>query len=248
MDRRVLKRIVEYGNLNSSDTVLEIGAGYGNLTEELAGRAGRVIAVEADPELAISLDKWKNVEVITGDALKIDFPFFNKVISNLPYSISSPVTFKLMGYEFEFGILMYQYEFAKRMIAREGSDDYGRLSVTVQYHADVEILEVVPGSAFNTPPKVSSAIVKLTPRPARYYVKNEEFFMRFLKAAFSQRRKKLRNAILNNAGLLGIDDTASALQQLPADILDRRAETLAPQELSKLADILSDWTKNLNSK
>ena len=245
IDRRVLKRIVEYGNLNSSDTVLEIGAGYGNLTEGLAGRAGRVIAVEADPELAASLGRWGNVEAITGDALKVDFPPFNKVVSNLPYSISSPITFKLLDHEFEFGILMYQYEFAKRMVAREGSEDYGRLSVTVQYYADVEILEVVPGSAFSAPPKVRSAIVKLTPRPAKYYVKNEEFFMKFLKAVFSQRRKKLRNAILNNAVLLGIE--ASALGQLPADMLDRRAEILSAQELSNLADILSDWTKNLNS-
>jgi len=237
-DKRVLGRIVEYGRLNSSDTVLEIGAGYGNLTEALANKAGRVIAVEADVKLAESLKKLKNVEVITGDALKIEFPPFNKVISNLPYSISSPVTFKLLGYKFDLGILMYQYEFARRMVALPDNKDYSRLSIAVQYYADVEILETVPRTAFSTRPQVRSAIVKLTPRPPPYKVKDEDFFMRFINAAFSQRRKKLRNAILNNAGLLGIKDREGILENLPADLIEKRAEALTPQELAGVADIL----------
>jgi 16S rRNA (adenine1518-N6/adenine1519-N6)-dimethyltransferase len=238
IDKRVLDRIVEYGKLNSSDTVLEIGAGYGNLTGELAGKAGKVIAIEADPELAASLNRWENVVVMTGDALKIEFPPFNKVISNLPYSISSPVTFKLLQYKFDFGILMYQYEFAKRMAALPASEDYGRLSITVRYYADVEMLETVPKSAFSTQPQVRSAIVKLTPRPPPYKVKDEEFFMKFITAAFSQRRKKLRNAIINNAGLLGIRNVKEAVEKLPSGVLERRAETLSAEELAQLADII----------
>ncbi len=235
-DRQVLNRIIEYGRLSCADTVLEIGAGYGNLTEELAGKAGKVIAIEADPELAAYLYRWKNVEVITGDALKIVFPPFNKVISNLPYSISSPITFKLLQHKFELGILMYQYEFAKRMAANACSEDYSRLSIAVQYHADVEILEVVPQSAFSTQPQVRSAVVKLIPRPPQYEVKDKAFFMKFITAVFSQRRKKLRNAILNNAGSLGI--TATALEKLPRRIIDKRAEALSAQELAEMADIL----------
>ncbi len=238
VDERVLDRIIEYGKLNSSDTVLEIGAGYGNLTGKLAGKAGKVIAIEIDAELAASSGKWENVEIITGDALKIGFPPFNKVISNLPYSISSPVTFKLLECKFELGILMYQYEFARRMVALPGSKDYGRLSIAVQYYADVKILEVVPKSAFSSPPEVNSAILKLVPRPAPYDVVDEGFFMNFIKAAFSQRRKKLRNAIINNAVLLGIRNTDNALKKMPQEIIDKRAETLTPQELAKLADIL----------
>lgn len=234
----ILNRIIEYGRLNKNDTVLEIGAGYGNLTGKLASKAGKVIAVEVDPELAASLGRWDNVDVIIGDALAIEFPPFNKVVANLPYSISSPVTFELLKHRFELGILMYQYEYAKRMAASPGSKDYGRLSVAVQYYADIEMLEIVPGSAFTAPPKVRSAIVKLVPRPSPYNVKDEEFFMKFVGAAFSQRRKKLRNAILNNASLLKIK--GSALEKLPADLLDRRAETLSPEELAKLADILAD--------
>lgn len=236
IDEQVLGRIIEYGQLNSSDTILEIGAGYGNLTEKLARKAGKVIAIEVDPELASSLNRFENVELIMGDALKQDFPHFNKVISNLPYSISSPVTFKLLEYEFDLGILMYQHEFAKRMAALPGGKDYGRLSIAVQYRANVKILEIVPRLAFSTPPKVDSAIVRLVPRLPPYEVKDVDFFMKFIKAAFSQRRKKLRNAILNNAAYLGIKD--KTLEKLPHDIIDRRAETISPEELAKISDLL----------
>ena len=237
IDKRVLNRIIDFGGLNRSDIVLEIGAGYGNLTGAIAEKAGKVIAIEADPDLAASLDRWDNVEVITGDALKTEFPNFNKVISNLPYSISSPVTFKLLRYKFELGILMYQYEFAKRMVAKAGSEDYSRLSIAVQYYADAELLEVVPESAFSAPPKVRSAIVRLVPRPPLFKVSDQDFFMRFITAAFSQRRKKLRNAILNNAVSLGIKK--SDVERLPREKLDVRAETLSSQELAELSDILA---------
>jgi 16S rRNA (adenine1518-N6/adenine1519-N6)-dimethyltransferase len=238
IDEKVLGRIIEYGRLNSSDTVLEIGAGYGNLTEKLARKAGKVIAIEVDPELASSLNRFENVDLIIGDALEQDFPHFNKVISNLPYSISSPVTFKLLEHEFDQGILMYQHEFAQRMVANPGGKDYGRLSITVQYRANVEILEVVPRRAFSTPPKVDSAIIRLVPRLPPYEVKDVNFFMKFIEAAFSQRRKKLRNAILNNAAYLGIKN--KTLENLPQDIIDCRAETVSPEDLAKLSDLLFD--------
>jgi len=238
IDEQVLGRIIEHGRLNRSDTVLEIGAGYGNLTEKLAQKAGKVIAIEVDSELASSLNQLENVELIIGDAMEQDFPHFNKVISNLPYSISSHVTFKLLEYEFDIGILMYQNEFAQRMVATPGGKDYGRLSIAVQYHADVEILEVVPRIAFRTPPKVDSAIVRLVPRLPPYEVKDVDFFMKFITAAFSQRRKKLKNAILNNAAYLGINE--KAVGKLPHDIIDRRAETISPEELAELSDLLFD--------
>lgn len=240
IDKNILSRIIEYGQLKSSDTVLEIGAGFGNLTEKIASKAGKVIAVEIDPELSSSLSRLPNVKVINEDVLKIEFPPFNKVISNLPYSISSPVTFKLLKHKFDFGILMYQLEFARRMLALPDTPDYSRLSIAVQYFADVEMLEVVPRSAFSAPPQVQSAIIKLTPRPPPYKVKDEKFFMDFIKIIFSQRRKKLRNGILNNAGLLGIDDPEKLLKKLPADIVNKRAETLAPEILAELAEIITN--------
>lgn len=237
IDENVLDRIVDYGKVNRSDTVLEIGAGYGNLTEKLAKKACRVVAFEIDSELAAAI-KLKNVEVITGDVLSKEFPFFNKVISNLPYSISSQVTFKILEYKFDLGILMYQYEFAKRMAALPGSKDYGRLSIAVQYYADIEILEIVPGSAFSAPPDVNSAIIRIVPRPPPYRVKDKDFFMKFIAAAFSQRRKKLRNSLLNNAMILGV--TERAIKKLPNELLEKRPEIISPCDLAELADILLD--------
>ncbi|MCX9085655.1 MAG: 16S rRNA (adenine(1518)-N(6)/adenine(1519)-N(6))-dimethyltransferase RsmA [Candidatus Methanoperedens sp.] len=236
IDEQVLERIIEYGNLTKTDIVLEIGAGYGNLTAKLTKRAGMVIAIEVDPELAPSIKKVENLEVITGDALKEEFPPFNKVISNLPYSISSPVTFKLLKHGFELGILMYQHEFARRLVASPGNKDYGRLSIAVQYHARVDILEVVSRHAFSTPPQVDSAIVRVVPRPPPYNVRDVNFFMKFITAAFSQRRKKLKNAILNNAAMLGIKE--SALENLPKNIIEQRAETISAEELAGLCDLL----------
>lgn len=238
IDNRVIDRILEYADLIDADTVLEIGAGYGNLTQELAAIAGKVTAIEVDADLAQSISNFGNVDLIVGDALKIEFPKFNKVVSNLPYSISSPITFKLLEQDFDFAILMYQYEFAKRMVALPGTKDYGRLTIAVQYYSDVEMLEIVPPSAFNTPPDVKSAIIRMTPRPPPYKVKDREFFMKFITAAFSQRRKKLRNALLNNANLLGIRNLDAALKKLPDELMGKRAETITPQGLAELADAL----------
>lgn len=236
IDKRILSRIIEYADIKSTDNILEIGAGFGNLTAELAKKAGKVTAIEIDPGFAVSFPVLENVEVIVDNALNVEFPEFNKVVSNLPYSISSPVTFKLLQYKFDLGILMYQYEFAKRMLAVHGSKDYGRLSIGVQYYADMDLLEIVPRTAFSTPPDVSSAIIKIIPHPPPYKVRNFDFFMRFIHAVFSQRRKKLKNAIMNNSSSLGID--AGLMKELPSGFLEKRAEELSPQELAQMADIL----------
>lgn len=233
IDIDIIDRIIEYSELNKSDTVLEIGAGYGNLTKKLAEKSGKVFAVEIDSELAYSIPNYDNVTVINKDALKIEFPFFNKVVSNLPYSISSPITFKLLKHGFELGILMYQYEFARRMVAVSGEKEYGRLSITIQYYADVEILEIIDENVFSKTPNVKSAIVKIIPRSSWYKVYDETFFMKFIKAVFSQKRKKLKNAILNNSYMLGIDD--KNLEKIPYD-LNKRPETFSPHELAEISN------------
>ncbi|MEW5994653.1 MAG: rRNA adenine N-6-methyltransferase family protein, partial [Candidatus Zixiibacteriota bacterium] len=135
MDPALLERMVEYGEISQEDTVLEIGAGVGNITELLARRAGKVIAVEKDARLyrltKARLRKTRNVELVLGDALKIPMPEFNKVVANIPYSISSDLTFSLLERPFKLAVLMYQKEFARRLVAEPGSDDYGRLTVNV---------------------------------------------------------------------------------------------------------------------
>lgn len=234
-------------NLEPEDVVLEIGAGVGNLTERLARKAKKVIAVELDPVLVRVLhdrfDKVENIEIIVGDALKVDFPEFDKVVSNLPYSISSEITFKLFHYKFKLGVLMYQYEFAVRMVSLPNCKDYSRLTVDTCYFADASILMKVPKNAFEPAPEVDSAVIKLVPRPAPFEVKDQAFFMDFVGAVFSQRRKKLRNAILNTNYLLKIPRIKEVIVRLPEDMLSKRAENLNPEELAWIANQIIDLKK-----
>lgn len=241
MDRNVLERIVAAADIHPDEVVLEIGAGPGNLTELLAPRAKHVYAVELDPRFVEKLEAdfaGKNVTILRGNALKIDFPRFDKAVANLPYSISSDVTFKLLQSPFKGAVLMYQREFAQRMVATVGSEDYSRLSVTVQHYADVKILFNVPRLAFAPPPEVESSVVRLTPRPPGYRVEDEQLFMRLVTAAFAGRRKQLRNAIVKNAHMMGIPDPKKVAAALPRELLDRRAEQVSPEEFARLADAI----------
>ncbi|AEH61123.1 dimethyladenosine transferase [Methanosalsum zhilinae DSM 4017] len=246
VDNRILERIIEESRIGPEDVVLEIGAGVGNLTEKIASKAKKTIAIELDPNLVDVLhDRFgdhEEIQIISGDVLEVEFPPFNKVVANLPYSISSPVTFKLLRYDFDLGVLMYQYEFARRMVACTGSEDYSRLSVATQYYADAEIIMKIPASAFSPPPKVMSAVVKLVPRPFPYKVVDESFFFKFITAVFGQRRKKLKNSIMNNSSKLGLnkEDVKEMIIQLPQDIIDKRPENLSPFELADIANGLKD--------
>lgn len=244
VDAGYLNRIVAAADLGPEDVVLEIGAGVGNLTEKLARKAKKVIAIELDPALVRVLhdrfDKVENLEIIAGDALKVDFPEFDKVVSNLPYSISSEITFKLLRHKFKLGILMYQYEFAVRMVSLPNCKDYSRLTVDTCYFADASILMKVPKSAFQPVPEVDSAVVKLVPRPAPFEVKDQAFFMDFVTAVFSQRRKKLRNAILNTNHILKIPSIKEVIARLPEDMMSKRAENLTPAELAQVANRIID--------
>jgi 16S rRNA (adenine1518-N6/adenine1519-N6)-dimethyltransferase len=243
-DTVYLDRIVIAAELKPEDVVLEIGAGIGNLTERLAKKAKKVIAIEVDPVLVNVLhdrfDKIGNIEIIAGDALKVDFPEFDKVVSNLPYSISSEITFKLLHYKFKLGILMYQFEFAARMVSPPNRKDYSRLTVDTFYFADASILMKVPKGAFQPAPEVDSAVVKLIPRPAPFEVKDETFFMEFITAVFSQRRKKLRNAILNTNYILKIPCIKELIGQLPEEFMNKRAENLTPEQLAKISNLIVD--------
>ena len=237
IDQRVLNRIIGYAGLNKADTVLEIGGGTGNLTLKLKEAAGEVIVIELDRELAVGLThitRDSNVTVLQGDALKIPLPGFNKVVANLPYQISSKITFRLLRHSFDLAVLMYQLEFANRMIASPGTHDYSRLSVMAQYFARIELLETVAPSAFKPQPAVRSAILKLTPREPPYHVNNIGFFEKFLKAIFGQRRKMLRNSLRPAAPMLGIP--LENIDKVDKGILEMRPGSLTPEELAGLAN------------
>jgi len=145
IDLGLLGRMVSYAGVSGEDEVLEIGAGIGNLTRLLAERARRVIAIEHDRRFVKALRErlrgHSNVKIVHADALRVELPKFNKVVANLPYGISSEVTFRLLERDFELAVLMYQWEFAERLIALPGSADYGRLTVNAYYRAEVELLE-----------------------------------------------------------------------------------------------------------
>jgi 16S rRNA (adenine1518-N6/adenine1519-N6)-dimethyltransferase len=133
---------------------------------------------------------------------------------------------------------MYQYEFALRMVSPPDCKDYSRLTVDTYYFADASIIMKVPKEAFQPAPEVDSAVVKLVPRQAPFEVLDEAFFMDFVAAVFSQRRKKLRNAILNANYMLKIPSIKEVVSQLPEDLKNKRAENLAPKELAELANLI----------
>jgi 16S rRNA (adenine1518-N6/adenine1519-N6)-dimethyltransferase len=241
VDGNVLSRIVESAELSNRDTVLEIGAGIGTLTIPLAENAGKVIAVEQDRKIASILIKRlkeihiTNVDVITDDATKIEFPTFNKVVSNLPYKISSPITFKILEYNFELAILMYQLEFAQRMVAEPGDSNYSRLSVMMHFYADVTMLFNVSKNVFLPKPKVSSAVIKLTPKDE---VKIDKFILNVTRALFQHKRKKVRNALMDSFHEIGEFDKneiKDLISKMDLNLLDQRVINMEPENIRKLS-------------
>lgn len=251
IDSNILHKIVNYANLSKDDTILEIGAGVGTLTIPLAKNSSKVIAIEQDQKIAAILEKRlsdlgiRNVEVLTADATKIDFPKFNKVVSNLPYKISSPITFKLLEYDFDFAILMYQLEFAQRMVAKPGDSNYSRLSLMLHFCADIELLFEVSKHCFFPEPKISSAVIKLIPNKK---AEIDEFFKRTSRALFQHKKKKVRNALLDSFHEIAPLDKKEAkkvVSKLNPDLLSERAVKLNPAKVMAISKQLNDMIKNL---
>jgi 16S rRNA (adenine1518-N6/adenine1519-N6)-dimethyltransferase len=243
-DRRVIERIIESAGISPGDDVLEIGPGMGALTLALAESAGRVVAIEKD-ERVISrlrdlLEGCTNTEIIPGDCLKLDYRDYYrgkkmKVVSNLPYSISTPVLIKLLGDREIFSslILMLQLEVGERITAAPGGRQYGSLSVLLQTYMDVKTLFRVPPSAFWPKPKVYSVVLGFVPLPKpRVPVPDERLHERVLRAAFSSRRKMLGNSLRS---ILPKEAVESVLDSCGID-RSRRAETLSIEEFGRLAE------------
>jgi 16S rRNA (adenine1518-N6/adenine1519-N6)-dimethyltransferase len=234
-DERVADRQVEFAGIEKSDTVLEIGPGLGVLTNRLARKAGKVIAIEMDRKLAENLRPTlpENVELIVGDALEVQFPRFDRMVSNLPYSISSPIVFKLLDHRFKKAVVMLQKEFADRMVAAPDTDDYSRLTVNVYYRAECRMLEKVPRSRFWPAPKVDSAVVELVPRSPPFHVEDERLFFRLVEVLFQQRRKKI-GTILRMKGLMTSDERSKV------PYADLRIEALSPEQIGELCNAVHD--------
>ena len=237
VDSRVALRHVDHARIGPSDTVLEIGPGLGVLTRLLAERTRHVTAIEADRRLAAYLrESLPGVDVIEGDALTIEWPRFDVMASNLPYQISSPLTFRLLNEPFRRAVLMYQWEFARRMIAKPATADYSRLSVGVYRRSTCEILERVPRNAFHPQPRVDSALVRLEPRPAPFPIADPERYDAVVDALFQHRRKTVENGL--RFGWKAVATSRVALEAvLPAvPFRTRRVEELSPEEIGRIAD------------
>jgi 16S rRNA (adenine1518-N6/adenine1519-N6)-dimethyltransferase len=242
VNSEILQRLVSHASLTKDDVVLEVGAGFGFLTPLLSGACKKVIAVEVDPTLVNFLRKQlhslQNVELIEGDILNVSLPPFNKVVSAPPYSISSPLLFRLLENKFDSAVLILQKEFAERLAASVGSKDYGRLTVTIYYRADVELLDLVPRTMFYPPPDVDSMMVRLKPRAAPFHVDNEETFFELVRTLFTQRNKKVRN------GLIPFLRKRELSKEEAVELADsmvysaKRVRELAPEDFGILTNML----------
>jgi len=234
IDKNIAELEVKQADIKDNDIVLEIGPGIGILTKFLAKKAKKVIAIEIDEKLINNLKRVLpgNVDLIHENALNIDFetlPKFNKIVSNLPFQISSPITFKLLDYDFELAILIYQKEFAERLVASSGSKNYSRLSVGIYYKSKCEIIRIIPKTCFRPQPKVDSSMIKIIPRKSPPFdVINEKFFFSLTKNLFNYRRKKIRNILVNLYDL--------NLDNVP--YLENRVEELTPMQIGELSDYL----------
>ncbi len=254
IDSHVLDKIMTAADITGDDTVLEIGPGIGAMTQLLAKRAGRVVAVEIDGALIAvlreTLSPYENVSLIHDDILKVDVKKladeYNggrplKVVANLPYYITTPIVMGL--YENHAPVLsvtvMVQREVARRMSAKPGGKDYGALSLAVSYYAVPYLVANVPRNCFIPRPSVDSAVIRLTGRPTPpVSVKDERFFFDVIRAAFGQRRKTLANSLANAKNLHVTKDDAARAIRLTGKTEAVRGEELGMEDFAKLADIL----------
>ncbi len=251
----VLNIILEASELTDSDTVIEIGAGLGYLTNALARRAKRVTAVEVDKllykALAAQFSTDPRVQILNADILKLELnallsddtgtvpPTF-KVIANLPYSITTPILWKLLAHQEQIHscVLMMQKEVAERIVAGPGGKDYGALTIGVAYHAESKLVATLSPENFYPSPKVDSALLKLTMRESpKVNVENEELFFKIVRVGFRTRRKMLKNALARGR-FASAEGLAAAFEELGI-APERRAETLDITEFAALANFLS---------
>ena len=252
IDQNKRDQIINFGNITKDDVVLEIGSGIGTLTIELAKRAKEVIAIEQDSNICKILsrrlkeEKIDNVELINEDALKIEFPKFNKIVSNLPYQISSPITFKFLDYDFDLAVLMYQKEFALRMNGEVGSKNYSRLAAMLYFKCNVEKLTDVSCESFIPKPKVDSTVIKLTPKELTLTNEDFECYSNFTKALFQHRNKKIRNALIDSRHIVSNLDKKEIKKRLNSieneeliEYLTKRVIVLTPEEILFISNELN---------
>lgn len=256
IDLNILRNIIKYAEINQDSGVIEIGPGFGALTEQIALHAKKVVAFEIDqrllPVLAETLEPYDNVEVIHQDILEADIRATVKehfadvasvhVVANLPYYITTPILMKLLSDNLPIQnmTIMIQKEVAERMAAQPNSKEYGSLTIAVQYYTEAEIVMNVPKTVFTPQPNVESSVLKLTIRKqAPVDVRDETFFFEVVRASFTHRRKTLRNNLQAYfKGKLTKEDLGQVFIDANIDG-SRRGESLTITEFANVANGLS---------
>lgn len=256
----VIDKIIDYAQITKDDVIVEIGPGVGFVTEQLVKYAKKVIAIELDEEAIKELEKLdcNNLEIIHNDILKTDISSLSnekvKVIANIPYYITAPIISHLLGEIDDLNnknrnsiteiILMVQEEVARRMVATENSPSkqYGLLTILAQFWTNCEIIRLVGRKSFYPAPKVNSALVglKINKEP-KLKLSDYTYFRRVLKAAFSQRRKNIKNCLINNG--FNKDIVKSVLNKLEISE-NTRGESLSIEKFGQLSEELKNANQN----
>ena len=246
-DKKILTAIVDALAPTTSDTVVEVGPGRGSLTDILVERSGKVIGVEIDRALAANLSKRyadrSNVEILEADFLETDVTAVSGddylLIGNVPYYITTPIIFKSLDPPIpRRSVLLVQREVADRMASKAGDESYGALTVNIAVVARVEQTMTVPASAFQPPPKVESAVVRLTPLAEPLVsVSSLAGFRTFVQAAFGQRRKQMQRVIRSVRGVSA--DEAGAILEAVGIEPTARPEVVAPGEFANLFEAIN---------
>ena len=244
VEKSLYEKLCCYAALESSDVVLDVGAGFGFLARFLAKRCRSVIAVEKDKQVAEVLREQNkeisNVTIVEGDVLKTLLPIFNKVIAVPPYNLSSHLTIWLLEHKIDCAVLILQKEFAVRLVAEVGSEDYGWLTVMTSQQAEVQLLDPVPKEMFYPQPEVDSIILSLRPWTKKpFETKDAIFFKQMVKWLFTQRNKKLGKALapfLKTTLKLSKEKAEKLVFTLPFH--DRRVRELSPKNFGELANAI----------
>ncbi|MCQ2978544.1 MAG: 16S rRNA (adenine(1518)-N(6)/adenine(1519)-N(6))-dimethyltransferase RsmA [Clostridia bacterium] len=260
IDKNIIEKIITSANVTKDDIVIEVGPGIGNMTQYLATAAKKVIAIEIDRDLVEilrndTLKDFDNVEVISEDILKLDLDdLFNnklkgekiKVVSNLPYYITTPIIMELLNYRKQIDsiTIMIQKEVADRINAKPKTKDYGSLSIAIGAFSETEYITTVPHTCFIPEPNVDSAVIKIDilDKP-KLEIEDVDFFFKVVRAAFSQRRKTLVNTLYSS--LNGFESKTQIEELLECIGFEKtvRGEALSISEFEKIAMKLKEIIK-----
>ncbi len=258
IDSHVLNKIVDASEITDEDLVIEVGPGIGSLTEYLAERAKKVVCIEIDrkliPILNETLSEYDNVDIINDDILKVDLKQIMeqygfkkaKMVANLPYYITTPIIMNVLENDINIETItvMIQKEVAKRMSAKEGTKDYGSLTIAVQYYSEPYLVANVPQNCFKPRPNVDSAVIRLKKKNEKeVIVSDEQLMFDIIKIAFSQRRKTLLNCIFNSTSFnFNKQEIEEILKEANIDV-KIRGEKLTIKQFAKLTDVIYNKIK-----